>query len=241
MPETLDRRVAWAAVLFEKYGLSLLFLCISWNGLRQAFAGFQPGAPATTVLVETERHVVRLLLDLFTVLMLLFSRRPDVPPQNLKSIFVPLAATFYNVAYSLVFWFPIAWRMNLASPYWQPKLFIAGIACLVVGPLISLWSLCYLGRSFGVLVIVRKPVLAGPYRWVRHPMYLGWFVTIAGVAVANFSAAYFLLTSIHVALVLYRARLEEIQLAAFSPEYREQMKRTGFICPQFRPPKTGAV
>jgi len=43
-----------------------------------------------------------------------------------------------------------------------------------------------------------------------------------------------LLTGFHVTLLLYRARLEESQLAQHSGEYREIMKRTGFIFPRIR-------
>jgi protein-S-isoprenylcysteine O-methyltransferase Ste14 len=56
-----------------------------------------------------------------------------------------------------------------------------------------------------------------------------------GVALANFSGAYFLLVAIHISLLLYRAHLEETELSEYSPEYREYIKRTGFIFPRFRP------
>jgi protein-S-isoprenylcysteine O-methyltransferase Ste14 len=63
-------------------------------------------------------------------------------------------------------------------------------------------------------------------------MYLGWVIICAGVALSNFSIAYFLLTGIHVALLIYRARLEESQLAKHSSGYREYMEKAGFIFPR---------
>jgi protein-S-isoprenylcysteine O-methyltransferase Ste14 len=57
---------------------------------------------------------------------------------------------------------------------------------------------------------------------------------LTGLALANFSAAYFILVPIHIALLLYRARLEELRLSEHSTEYREYRKRTGFIFPKFR-------
>jgi protein-S-isoprenylcysteine O-methyltransferase Ste14 len=42
------------------------------------------------------------------------------------------------------------------------------------------------------------------------------------------------LVPIHIALLLYRARLEEARLSEYSAEYQEYRKRTGFIFPRFR-------
>lgn len=64
-------------------------------------------------------------------------------------------------------------------------------------------------------------------------MYSGYLCFLAGFALANFSAAFFILVPLHMFLLLYRARLEEERLAACSPEYAEYRKRTGFIFPKF--------
>jgi protein-S-isoprenylcysteine O-methyltransferase Ste14 len=112
---------------------------------------------------------------------------------------------------------------------------VASLAFLVIGPLIALWGLLYLGRSFGIFVSVRRVVLQGPYRWIRHPMYLGWACSAFGLALSNFSSAYILIVAVHFVLMLYRARLEEAELREFSPDYREFMKKTGFFLPKIRP------
>jgi len=39
--------------------------------------------------------------------------------------------------------------------------------------------------------------------------------------------------------LLYRARLEEARLSEYSAEYREYLKRTGFIFPRLRRPPAG--
>jgi protein-S-isoprenylcysteine O-methyltransferase Ste14 len=64
-------------------------------------------------------------------------------------------------------------------------------------------------------------------------MYLGWVFVCTGLILANFSGAFFLLAGAHIALMLYRAHLEEEHLAKHSLDYQEYRKRTGFIFPKF--------
>ena len=175
-----------------------------------------------------------LLLYLFTGLFLLLARRPVVSPQKLKFILVPLATTFFYLAYSTVPWFPAPLKMNLCPQSLQMSLVAAGLTCAIVGPMFAIWGILHLGRSFGIYVTVRKVVTTGPYKWVRHPMYLGACCMCVGVAISNCSVAFFLLVAMHICLLLYRAHLEQTQLSEHSAEYREYMKRTRFIFPRFR-------
>jgi len=54
------------------------------------------------------------------------------------------------------------------------------IACL--GAALTVWSLFALGESFGIAPADRGLAFSGPYRCLRHPMYLGALL-IAGAAV----------------------------------------------------------
>jgi len=237
MTTTLNRTTVWIALVIEKYLLPLLYLrfavthYVAFRGILSGSLGHE-----TTVFIDATNQLTNSLLFLFASLLLLLGRRPEAPPQKLKLIIIPLVTAFYNLLYNTVHWFPAAWQINLSPPGLQMPLFAAGLICIVLGPIISLWGILHLGRSFGIYVAVRKVVLTGPYKWVRHPMYLGWVFLYGGLALANFSAAYFLLVAVDIALILYRARLEEIHLSAHSAEYREYMKRTRFIFPRLRWP-----
>jgi protein-S-isoprenylcysteine O-methyltransferase Ste14 len=81
-----------------------------------------------------------------------------------------------------------------------------------------------LGRSFGLTPANRGVVCTGVYRFVRHPIYLGYLVTHIGFVIANpvnWNLA--VLAAADVALV-FRAIREERTLA-LAPEYRDYMQR----------------
>lgn len=104
-------------------------------------------------------------------------------------------------------------------------------ALLVAGSGWSLWSVRSLGRSVGILAQARTLVHRGPYRWVRHPLYLGELTAAAGLAlrVGTVPAA-----ACWVGLVLlqvYRAGREEAVLAGALPDYAGYRSRTAAVLP----------
>jgi len=237
MLKTLSRRAALAAVYAERYGLSLVYLCLAGNEFHQLWLiWLGPAGASNAEAVAAARHVIALLLNFFVGMLLLLGRRADVPPQNLRDIFIPLAASFFNLTYNATRWCPALLLKSLCSPDWQTSLTVAGLFLGLLGPAVAVWAVLHLGRSFGVFVVVRKVILDGPYRWVRHPIYAGYLCMLAGLVLVNFSAAYLILVPMHIALLLYRARLEEARLSEYSADYREYLKRTGFIFPRLRPP-----
>jgi protein-S-isoprenylcysteine O-methyltransferase Ste14 len=56
-----------------------------------------------------------------------------------------------------------------------------GVVLMVGGLGFSVYALGVLGRSFAIAPQVRTLVRRGPYRSIRHPLYTGEIVTIAGV------------------------------------------------------------
>ncbi len=60
-----------------------------------------------------------------------------------------------------------------------------GVVFLIVGLAISLGAKFSLRRSFGVVAANRGVKCDGLYGAVRHPMYLGYFLTYAGVLMLN--------------------------------------------------------
>ena len=75
--------------------------------------------------------------------------------------------------------------------YWHPErhsstVVVAGFALIVVGVGVRVWAIRTLGPLFTATVQIREShrlVREGPYRWVRHPSYLGAFLATLGCAV----------------------------------------------------------
>jgi hypothetical protein len=59
---------------------------------------------------------------------------------------------------------------------------IVAAPILLMGMLVQVHAKLVLGRSFGVVAAHRGLKLAGPYRFVRHPMYAGYFVEPPGIS-----------------------------------------------------------
>lgn len=88
-----------------------------------------------------------------------------------------------------------------------------------------------LGRCFGVLPEVRGLVTDGPYRFVRHPVYLGELGACAGLVVAAPSLWNLGVAAVFVGAQAIRMRLEELALAAEFPEYAAYATQTPRIVP----------
>ena len=94
-----------------------------------------------------------------------------------------------------------------------------------IGLMIVVGGKVSLGRSFGLVPANRGVVSTGLYRFVRHPIYLGYLLTHVGFVVANpLNWNWAILIAADVAL-MKRAVLEERTLAQ-DPAYVSYMHRT---------------
>jgi protein-S-isoprenylcysteine O-methyltransferase Ste14 len=93
------------------------------------------------------------------------------------------------------------------------------------------YSLAILRRSFGVAPQVRALVRSGPYRFIRHPLYVGEIVTLTGAVLMGPSWQKVVILMVTVALQVYRAIQEERLLSAHVPEYAVYMTETKRFVP----------
>ena len=234
----VSRSAVAASGFVERYVLSLVYLFFAWTEFHNlALLSLDWSGPAGIegiAFIRFVKHVTLFLLQLFIGSLLLIGKSPSSQPRNLRELFVPLAASFFLLTYNAIPLLPASLRENLLPLKMQMPCAEAALVLGILGAAISTWGVASLGRSFGIFVSVREIVLEGPYRFVRHPIYLGYFCIGAGLVLVNASVAIFIIVPIHVLLLICRAHLEETRLAESSESYRDYMKRTGFIFPRLR-------
>jgi hypothetical protein len=54
-------------------------------------------------------------------------------------------------------------------------------ACVLIGMIMMLVTIRHLGRSFSLVPQARSVVQTGPYRWIKHPLYLAEEIAVLGV------------------------------------------------------------
>jgi protein-S-isoprenylcysteine O-methyltransferase Ste14 len=84
------------------------------------------------------------------------------------------------------------------------------------GLLLAIWSLIALGFSFSVAPEDRGVVMQGPYRFIRHPMYLGESLSLLGLCLASFSIWNWFVFACFVSLLGVRIISEERLLENYS-------------------------
>ncbi|QND65981.1 isoprenylcysteine carboxylmethyltransferase family protein [Mesorhizobium loti] len=109
-----------------------------------------------------------------------------------------------------------------------------GTTMIVVGTLLSIYCLIWLGRSFSMMATARKLVTAGPYSIVRHPLYAAEAITMIGVIIANWSVSSVTVGACWFALQYRRALNEEHVLRAAFPEYQKYAERVPMLVPHSR-------
>jgi protein-S-isoprenylcysteine O-methyltransferase Ste14 len=104
-----------------------------------------------------------------------------------------------------------------------------GLLLTLLGYGVSLWALWHLRGAFAIMAEARRTVTSGPYRYIRHPLYLGEMLTLLGLCLMIGTGIALLFWVTFTALQLTRARIEEAKLARQFDEYRVYREQTRFI------------
>jgi protein-S-isoprenylcysteine O-methyltransferase Ste14 len=108
---------------------------------------------------------------------------------------------------------------------------ILSILLTVICNIGAVAALSQLGRSFSIMSETRQLVTAGPYRFVRHPLYLAEGIAMIGVFMQFASVWTALLLAMQIAFQLRRMRNEELVLTARFPEYDAYSQTTARLIP----------
>lgn len=110
-----------------------------------------------------------------------------------------------------------------------------GIGIFALSIALQAWAMCRLSGLYTVRLGIQpghKLVTTGPYRLVRHPGYLGFILSVMGIALALGSLAALAYEIIAVGFILWRIRREEAMLAErFGEEYKQYARKTRRLVP----------
>ena len=158
-------------------------------------------------------HLLLFLLgELLAVVLLLVQRRGDTAVD-----IYPISIAFIGTGGALL---AIPTGVQLVPDSISLSLIAGGAA-------VSLAAKAFLGRSFGIVAANRGVKDSGIYRFVRHPMYLGYILSHIG-----FLTMYFSMPNIAVYAVVWscfwlRAKEEE-KILLRDPEYRAYASKVRF-------------
>jgi protein-S-isoprenylcysteine O-methyltransferase Ste14 len=194
--------------------LASLFALISIVGIRAAV-----GADSTVAVVH---HALSATLWAMFALLVILRPAPVRRGDSRTGVAAALGAQTITIVLGLV----------AGDSAFSGAPLLAADVLLAGGLLFAIASLAFLGRCFGIFPDVRGLVMRGPYRFVRHPLYLGELTALLGIAIGTDRWPLTLpLWVVCVGLQLVRTGYEERSLRAEFPEYGPYAERTKRLIP----------
>ena len=179
-----------------------------------------PSVLPVSLVLSTVSHIVSLVY--LAILVVMFAVRQVPQPITLRFYprFAAIAGTFIGIGFM---WLP---AQELSS-----TIYLASLLLIISGTAFGACAGFALGRSISVLPQARRLITWGPYAVVRHPLYLGEIVAMAGVALQYLSAWALLLLGLLYVFQFQRMKYEEEVLSQAFPDYRGYMARTARLVP----------
>jgi protein-S-isoprenylcysteine O-methyltransferase Ste14 len=108
---------------------------------------------------------------------------------------------------------------------------LIGAGVTLVGEALMVVVILRLGRAFSIVPQASALVTAGPYRYVRHPLYLTEGIAILGILISRLWWAAALFGAAHLALQIRRMMYEERLLKSVFVDYEDYARRTARLIP----------
>jgi protein-S-isoprenylcysteine O-methyltransferase Ste14 len=198
-----------------------------------------PFSRQTVVLDICERAFVCIVFSHFAWLMLSGAARPTnfldvllVVSETMPFVLIMLRGRSETLSRR-----PTDWLLGMAGVTLpllvQPAVVVPLVPAnicfyvMVLGMFIQFAAKVTLGRSFGVIAANRGVVTLGPYRFIRHPMYLGYTITHLGFLLSMPSAVTALLYATTLGVQILRILREE-NVLMLDEAYRTFAKHVRF-------------
>lgn len=120
------------------------------------------------------------------------------------------------------------WPVGL-WPFWL------GAAVTIAGLLFAVWARVYLGRNWSRSVTIKKDhdlITTGPYARIRHPIYTGILIGLAGTAIALSQVRGIIVLALFFIAFWIKLRMEEEWMRSqFGEKYAAYVDRTAALVP----------
>jgi protein-S-isoprenylcysteine O-methyltransferase Ste14 len=184
------------------------------------FVRTDPSVLPASLVLRALSEIMTLVFFAVSIVMFTVRYVPQRGSPGLYPRFAAIAGTFSSLGFLL-----------LPPQELSPALYLVSLLLLTAGTIFAIYSMLVLGRSISLVPEARRLVTRGPYALVRHPLYLGEMVAIAGVALQHLSVWALLLLCFAWAFQFQRMRYEERVLFQSFPEYADYMARTARLLP----------
>jgi protein-S-isoprenylcysteine O-methyltransferase Ste14 len=125
----------------------------------------------------------------------------------------------------------LPWTISFFGKTDQTLPNLASTACVLIGVIMMLVTIRHLGRSFSLVPQARSVVQTGPYRWIKHPLYVSEEITVVGVVLQYLSPVTVIVLVLHIAVQVSRILYEEDLLRHNCPEYSSYEKTRWRLIP----------
>ena len=175
---------------------------LSW-GILGFHKAFVDGSLGTVRVCITCLHVL---------VAVLFAVRMPLKLRTLVYYVIPVFLSFVGAGF--------AFRSAPAENAWPPHAQVT----FVLGTIGAIVALSQLGKSFAIAPAVRKIVVRGVYRYIRHPAYAAELLMIIACCMARPWWGAFAALLVSLFAIQLRIRAEEKELCR-TPEYLDYMNQ----------------
>ena len=113
----------------------------------------------------------------------------------------------------------LPWTITFFGKTEQTLPNLLSTACVLIGVIMTLVTIRHLGRSFSLVPQARSVVQTGPYRWIKHPLYLSEEIAVLGVVLQYLTPVTVIVLVLHFGVQVCRILYEEDLLRRNCPEY----------------------
>lgn len=169
-------------------------------------------------------NALYLVFVLLTIVLLLARPPARARDASLKAWCLAMAGTFGMFLAPLLPGGPLLFDLGSLGAAIRLGALIASLA-------MSSIALSVLGRSFSLTPEARSVVTTGPYRLVRHPLYLCESIAIGSFLVVSGRVTILVLVGVVLGVQVLRSRLEESVLTAAFPDYQRLFRGVAHFLP----------